>query len=61
MIKVISYIDESGDTSLKLDNNGVTRYFVVTAILIEQDKQDTFKRGVADIRAKFFSGSELKS
>ncbi len=60
-MKVISYIDESGDSSLKLDNNGVTRYFVVTAILLEQEQLDGFRNGVASIRAKHFSGSELKS
>lgn len=61
MTNVVSYIDESGDSSLCLEKNGVTRYFVVTAILIEQTNIDSFKQGVSTLRSKFFSGSELKS
>lgn len=61
MKAVISYIDESGGTSLGIDKPGETRHFIVTAVLINPDDKETFDEGITAIQAQHFSGSEIKS
>lgn len=60
-MKVIAYVDESGDPSFNFQKKGVTKYFVVTCILIEPANIDGFISGANKIRTDYFSGSEIKS
>jgi hypothetical protein len=57
----IAFIDESGDPSLKVQKQGVTKLFAVVAILVDADAADDFKEEVNSLRQKHFGPGEMKS
>ena len=56
-----AYVDESGDPDLDLTKHGTSRFYVVTALLVDHTHKDSLISAVDAIRAKFFGSSEMKS
>ena len=54
-------VDEHGDPNLEISKKGVTEYFILTAIIIEENKYLIEKDKAANIISKFFPRGELKS
>jgi hypothetical protein len=60
MSSIDAFIDEFGTASLAVQKDGVTTYFIVTAILVREDLQGVLA-SAEDIRSKFFQSGEMKS
>jgi hypothetical protein len=56
-----AYIDESGDHNLDLSKQGTTKFYVVTAVLVDEQCKDNLIRQVDGIRSRFFGKGEMKS
>jgi hypothetical protein len=61
LIKTLAFIDESGNTDLDTLKQGVSKYFIVCAVIIDEDKVDALKIEVEAIRKKYFQTGEIKS
>ena len=61
MDRKYAFIDESGAYGWDLDNNSVSRFFILSAIIIEQQNLEGLRKKVISLQEKYFSGSELKS
>ena len=59
--KLIAFIDEFGDTGLNFNKPKTSSHFIVTAIIMEEHSIEKAKEQVAQIRHKYFQGSEIKS
>lgn len=57
----IAFVDESGDPSLKVQKQGVTRLFAVTAVLIDNEAVNDLRAEVNSLRQKHFGPGEMKS
>jgi hypothetical protein len=56
-----AFTDEYGDSSLATEKSGVTTFFIITAVLVD-DEQVTQQRLTAhDIRSRYFGPGEMKS
>ena len=56
-----AYVDESGNPSLNLSKTGTSRFYVVTAILVDDHRKDALAGQVHSIRSRFFGTGEMKS
>jgi hypothetical protein len=56
-----AYIDEYGNTDISIHKDGVTEYYILTAILIENDKEYIVTKRLDEISTKYFSNGEIKS
>ncbi|WP_297766130.1 DUF3800 domain-containing protein [uncultured Alcanivorax sp.] len=54
-------MDESGNTDLDTSKRDVSKYFIVCAVVIDNDKFDSLRHEVETIRAKYFQKGEIKS
>ncbi|MEQ5833805.1 DUF3800 domain-containing protein [Marinobacter sp. NFXS9] len=61
MEKTFVFIDESGNHDLEIEKDGVTGYFMVLAVLVNEDHLANLNREVELIRAKHFQTGEMKS
>jgi len=59
--RVLAFVDEYGDTSIEETNAGVTSFFIITAVLIDQGHLDAARSGAIAVRDKYFLGGEIKS
>jgi len=57
----LAFIDEFGDSGLDFDKSGTSRYFIVSAIIIEENKLEDIEIEVEKIRSKYFQTGEIKS
>lgn len=57
----IGYIDEYGDKSIDYSKDGVSTFFIVTAIIIDSENELLFKEKVDAIRKKYTQAPEIKS
>lgn len=57
----IAYIDEFGNNGLDFDKDGVSTHFIVTAILIDENKQDEVEKQIEIVRQTNFQTGEMKS
>lgn len=57
----LAYLDESGTASLEVDKQGVSNYFIVAAIIIDENQKDEFFNEVETLRQRHFQTSEIKS
>jgi hypothetical protein len=61
MTTIHAFVDEYGDASLKVEVEGVTSFFIITAVLVP-DAAIAGVRSAADvIRSDFFGKAEMKS
>lgn len=56
-----AFIDESGDPSLEFDNEGVSAYFIVAAVLVDSQAIDEARQAAEAIRSDEFQTGEMKS
>lgn len=56
-----AYIDEYGNTDLETDKEGATDYFIVSAVLVSESKQNKLEKDVEALRKKYFQTGEIKS
>lgn len=56
-----AYIDEYGAFGWDIENEGTSRYFILTAVIVEPQNLQTVKDGVFEAQKSFFSNTELKS
>lgn len=61
MERKYAFIDESGAYGWDLDNPSVSRLFILSAIIVEENQIDFIRNQVIELQHKFFSGTELKS
>lgn len=61
MGKQLAYIDEFGNSGLDIGQPGVSSHFIITAILVDDDKAESISQSVEQIRKKHFQTSEIKS
>tara|TARA_R110002049_G_scaffold298517_2_gene488292 strand:+ start:1049 stop:2203 length:1155 start_codon:yes stop_codon:yes gene_type:complete len=57
----IAYLDETGTASLNIEHPAVSKYFIVTAVVIDQVDAQDFTEKVNEIRKMHFKDSEIKS
>lgn len=56
-----AYIDEYGNTDISTQKDGVSEYYILTAILLEDDKVIEVTNLLDAIAKKYFSDGEIKS
>lgn len=56
-----AYVDESGDPHLDLTKPGTSRFYVVTAVLVDEKRKGDLTARVDSIRSRFFGTGEMKS
>lgn len=61
MERVYAFIDESGAFGGDTSNPSVSKYFIITSIIIEKKNLDFARKVVTDICKNDFSGAEMKS
>lgn len=59
--KTFAFIDESGNTDLDIAKNGVSKYFVLTAIVVPEERLQSLTIEVAKLRDFYFQTGEMKS
>lgn len=55
------YIDENGNYGYNFEDQGTSRYFILTAIVVEQRNIEILDAKLEEIKEEFFDGSEIKS
>ena len=61
MNRVYAFTDESGAFGWDLANDNVSKYFVVTSVIIKEQDIEKIREEVEKIRAKNFQTGEMKS
>lgn len=61
MSKKIGYIDESGDKSIHFKKGGVTTFFIVSAVIIDEDSVDQVREEFIKIARRHTQAPEIKS
>ncbi len=61
MDRIWAFTDEYGDPNLATEKSGVSTFFIVTAVLVEDDKVEAMCRKAEVIRSRFFGRGEMKS
>jgi len=56
-----AFIDESGNYGFGFDKQGVSKNFIVTAVIIEKDDRIRLEKEFEEIRFKHFQNGEMKS
>lgn len=55
------FIDEYGDTSISTEKEGVSNFYILTAVLLPTNAVQSTRSTVEAIRARFFQTGEMKS
>lgn len=61
MSNKIGYIDEYGDKSIHFEKKGVSTYFIVTAIIVDEENVSSIENEVVLLRKKYTQAPEIKS
>lgn len=56
-----AFVDESGDPHLDIDKAGVSKFYVVTALLVDDSHREQLIRDVSAVKAAYFGDGEMKS
>ncbi len=59
--KKLAFIDESGAFGWKLEKSGTSKFFIVSALIIEEDNLSTINEKLSEIQIKYFNKNEIKS
>ncbi len=59
--KLYGYIDESGGFGFDFEEEGVSSYYLITAILVEENLAASIEKEVMEVRSNFFQNGEMKS
>ncbi|MCY2685605.1 DUF3800 domain-containing protein [Salinimicrobium sp. TH3] len=61
MSKKIGYIDEFGDKSIHFEKDGVTTFFIVSAIIIDEESVEQVREQFKKIASNYTQAPEIKS
>jgi hypothetical protein len=61
LIKYRAFIDESGTAELDTSKQGASKYFIVSAVLVNETNLDEITEKAESIRLKYFQKGEMKS
>lgn len=61
MSKKIGYIDEFGDKSIHFEKEGVTTFFIVSAIIIDEESVEQVRKEFKKIASNYTQAPEIKS
>ena len=61
MSRKIGFIDESGDKSIHFEKNGVTTYFIVSAVIVDENNADEIRNQFKRISKNYTQSPEVKS
>ncbi len=61
MSRYSAYIDESGNHDLATEKDGASRYFLILAIIVEQENVPALRSAIEAIKEEFFGTGEMKS
>ena len=61
MKRVYAFIDESGAFGWNLENPSVSRFFILTAVIVEETELEVLTNEAKKIKEKFFQTGEMKS
>ncbi|MHB1105929.1 MAG: DUF3800 domain-containing protein [Lutibacter sp.] len=61
MSRKIGYIDESGDKSIHFEKEGVTTFFIITAIIVDENSVNQVRADFLEIARKHTQAPEIKS
>ncbi len=56
-----AFIDERGNHGFDFTKEGVSKYFVINAIIVDSDNVDSLSKNIEIIRKKYFQTGEMKS
>lgn len=56
-----AFLDESGGFGFEFDNEGVTQYYVVCAVIVNNEKVLSIENKIDRIRSIYFGSTEMKS
>lgn len=56
-----AFIDESGGFSFDFEKDGVTQYYIVCAVIVNNDRILSIENKLDEIKRSFFGGTEMKS
>lgn len=59
--KTYAFIDESGNSNLDTSKNGVSKYFIIAAIIVSESNLDKLVKEVESLRDIYFQSGEMKS
>lgn len=59
--RLFGFIDERGNFGYDFEKQDVSTHFIITAILVEEQKVNALENQIEDIRKKFFQSGEIKS
>lgn len=57
----VAFLDEAGDTNIATSKAGVSQYFVIAAVITDEENIANLEAHAASIALKHFGGSEIKS
>ena len=58
---VYAFTDEYGAFGWKLDNQTVSTYFIITAVIVKESDVSEYEEKAEAIRSKYFQTGEIKS
>ena len=61
MTRYAAYIDESGNHDLSTEKDGASKYFLVLAVVVEEELVPELATAVTSIKNEFFGPGEMKS
>lgn len=56
-----AFIDEFGNTDLEVGKQGVTSHFIISAVIVDENKIMLIEEKLEEIRKKYFQTGEIKS
>ena len=59
--KTYAFVDESGNTDLDVTKNGVSKHFVLAAIVVPEERLESLIGEVVKLRDFYFQSGEMKS
>lgn len=61
MSRKVGFIDESGDKSIHYEKTGVTTFFVISAVIIDENSVNSIREEFKKISTKYTQAPEIKS
>lgn len=61
MERIYAFTDESGAFGWDLDNPSVSKYFIISSIIVKESNLKQMRSSVEDIRKRYFQTGEMKS
>ena len=59
--RIYAFTDEAGNQGFDFSKNDISTHFIVTAIMVEEDKVKEVEKEVEEVRKRYFQTGEMKS